>query len=222
MADIVRRDHKKRNLSRGLFNLIHRKNKTLPIPVTNVTIPVKTKVSRRISVAPKPWPVFHLSDWITTCFNVPEFSGFFVLGGKKVDQLQDVEAMLSRFWDRYVHVDRDSLPQVPARTVPFFLHGDEGRGLVKRPIMILAFQPVVGWGGESHSNTIKYPGLGLSSRFKVFCFAYLSSKTLRYGHDHLDTFGSRPEAHLYHEILVYHLALRELRTQFSIPSTVVG
>lgn len=158
MAGIARRDRKKRNQSRGLHAYIHRHNKTLPVPVTNVTAPIKTKVSRRRAVASKPWPVMHLSDWISTCFNIKQFSGFFMLGGKKVSQLQDIESMLTRFWDRYKHIDQE-VPPVPSRTIPFYIHGDEGRGLVKRPLMIVAFQPIIGWGGEDRVNTIKYQSM---------------------------------------------------------------
>jgi len=87
-------------------------------------------------------------------FNTP-FEGFFFLGGKKVDQLREVEDQLSKFWQHYKYVDSD-VPSSPKRTLPIYLHGDEGRGLVKRPILILAFQPIIGWGAKKQVNTIKY------------------------------------------------------------------
>ena len=156
MAAISKDDRRKKNMSRGLHQYIHRNNKTLPVPVTNVIGPIRTRVSRRFCTAQKPWPVMHLSDWVTMGFNKPEFQGFFFLGGKRLNELKNVENQLSTFWDRYKYIDCN-LPACPQRTLPIFLHGDEGRGLTKRPLLILAFQPIIGWGGEHHVNTIKYP-----------------------------------------------------------------
>ena len=155
MAAISRRDRKRTNASRDLHKYIHQNKKTLPVPVTSVKTPIRTRVSRRFRVASRPWPVFHLSDWLSTCFNTPEFSGFFFLGGKKISQLEEIEQMFTRFWDRYKHIDANS-PSFPARTIPIYIHGDEGRSLVKRPILIVAYQPIIGWGGEHRCNSTKH------------------------------------------------------------------
>lgn len=156
MVGVARHDRKRKNLSRGMHRYIHRKGKTLPVPVTTVTILVRTRISRRRCVGPKPWPVLHLSDWLKTSF-ISEFNGFFMLGGEEIHQLTAVEEMLTRFWSRYRYCDANS-PPCPSRTIPFYIHGDEGRGLVKRPLLIVAFQPIIGWGGEDHTNNIKYHG----------------------------------------------------------------
>ena len=154
MANISRKDKKKTNVSRGLHKYIHMNNKTLPVAVTHVIIPIRTRVSRRFRIARKPWPVFQLSDWMKACFNTPEFQGVFMLGGKKVGELEEIEGMLSTFWDRYHCIDPNT-PEVPERTIPFYIHGDEGRGLVKRPLLIIAFQCIIGWAGTDHPNSIK-------------------------------------------------------------------
>ena len=161
MAAISRRDRKKTNSSRGLHKYIHQKKKTLPVPVTSVKTPIRTRVSRRFCVASRPWPVFHLSDWLSTCFNTPEFSGFFFLGGKKATQMEEIEHMFTSFWDRYKYIDANS-PSCPARTIPIYIHGDEGRSLVKRPILIVAYQPIIGWGGEDRCNSTKHLCINLS------------------------------------------------------------
>ena len=168
MASIARKDKKKTNVSRGLHKYIHMNNKTLPVAVTNVTIPIRTRVSRRFCIARKPWPVFQLSDWIKACFNTPEFQGIFMLGGKRVGQLEEIEGMLSTFWDRYSYIDSNT-PEVPERTIPFYIHGDEGRGLVKRPLLIVAFQCIIGWAGTDHTNSIKKQAFALS----MFCWSLL-------------------------------------------------
>ena len=38
-------------------------------------------------------------------------------------------------------------------TVPIYVHGDEGRGKYKLPIMVEAFQPAVSFRGDSHKNS---------------------------------------------------------------------
>ncbi|CAK9018769.1 unnamed protein product, partial [Durusdinium trenchii] len=51
------------------------------------------------------------------------------------------------FWERYKGID-DVCPHDPELTIPFFLHGDEGRGQCHRPVLVLAAQPIIGWKGE--------------------------------------------------------------------------
>lgn len=142
--------------------------------MTSVTTPIRTRVSRRFTTAQKPWPVLHLSKWIQTCFDTPEFNGFFLLGGKTMNQLSEVESTFSRFWSHYKYIDGNT-PECPQRTVPIYLHGDEGRGLVKRPLLILSFQPIIGWGGEGHANTIKSQHLCITT-FDDFQVKMLASE----------------------------------------------
>lgn len=143
-----------RNASRNLYRLVHRKKKTLPVEISKVVIPIRA--SRRRKVQKRQWPVLHLSSWVKVCFQEP-YDGFFILGGYKLKDLPAVEDMLERFWERYAYVDSDR-PTHPRRTIPYFLHGDEGRGQCKRPLLILSFQPVLGWSGEDHVNSKKFFG----------------------------------------------------------------
>ena len=69
--------------------------------------------------------------------------------------MADVEGMLGRFWERYKWVDDHQPPAIPQRTIPYMLHGDEGRGLGKSPIWICSFQPVMGWNGADYVNSKK-------------------------------------------------------------------
>lgn len=79
---------------------------------------------------------------------------FFLLGGKRLpDDLHAVHEMLSQFWERHQFVDgRCTAPKEPRCTIPYFIHGDEGRGQVKRPILVVSFQPLFSWGGEQTLN----------------------------------------------------------------------
>lgn len=165
-------DKKLKNASRGIFNYIHKQGKTLPVPLSAVMAPVRGKSRHKHIERTRPWPVLLLSDWVRTAFQEP-FKGFYLLGGKKSDQLDEVKAMLSRFWSRYRVVDSDVAPEHPEITIPFFIHGDEGRGQCKRAVLIvLAAQPVFGWGGENCITSHKQLAFNMNygSKFKFWFF----------------------------------------------------
>ena len=113
------------NASRNLNGLIHREGKTLPVPITAVPCPIR--VSRRRKVMEQPWPVLHLSSWLKIGFEHRHYKGFYFLGGHDVSNIGAVEKMLAGFWEKYSAIDT-SQPPNPKRTIPFCLHGDEGRG----------------------------------------------------------------------------------------------
>lgn len=119
-----------------------------------MVVPVKI-ASRK--VLQKPWPVLQLSDWVKACFE--HYGGMFLLGGHTLtnDNLKDIHNMLERFWQRYQHVQDVDVAE-PSRTIPWMLHGDEGRGQCKSPVLICSFQPVIGWMGEEHINSKKNLG----------------------------------------------------------------
>ena len=156
LADRARHDAKQSNLSRNLHAYIHKKDKTLPVPITSVMTPVKTRVSRRFATARRPWPVLHLSSWIKTGMEADQFAGFFLLNGFKLDNLAQAEDNLELFWDRYKSVDPNTPPN-PRRTLPFYVHGDEGRGQVKRPVLVISFQGLMSWDGNGvqRVNSVK-------------------------------------------------------------------
>lgn len=120
--------------------------------VFGVKTPVKPR-SRHNKRADCMWPILHLSEWMKTAFTDP-YNGFFLLGGKRLpDDLHAVHEMLSQFWERHQFVDgRCTAPKEPRCTIPYFIHGDEGRGQVKRPILVVSFQPLFSWGGEQTLN----------------------------------------------------------------------
>jgi len=162
IADMAKRstnDTYGRNASRNLFSFIHQKNKTLEVHISSVTVPVRGASRHKHKEQMRPWPVLYFSDWVKTTFADP-YNGYFLLGGYKIHQEQHVTNMLKNFWERYQFVDTISTA-FPSKTVPYFLHGDEGRGQCKRPVMILSAQPVLGWGGENRVTSKKY----LSYRF---------------------------------------------------------
>ena len=154
-----------KNASRSIFAFIHQKNKTLPVPISSLRVPVRGKSRYKHVEQIRSWPILLLSDWVRTSFEDP-FAGYYFLGGHRLDQLDTVKAMLGRFWTKYKVVDSMINPQHPEITIPFFLHGDEGRGQGKQPVLILAAQPVIGWCGEESITSTK----SFAKKLAVFFF----------------------------------------------------
>lgn len=99
---------------------------------------------------------------------------FFLLGGHRLNDIDKVEAMLSRFWAKYATVDPDA-PRIPQRTIPYLLHGDEGRGQLKRPLLVISYQPIISWSGEDFVNSKKRFGILAVFVLPLRCFfAYMS------------------------------------------------
>ena len=150
MASLAKRDQHRSNGSRALHAFIHRKKQTLPVQIDAVEIPIK--INSRHKIAQRPWPVCYLSSWCRTCMEDRKYAGFFLLGGHRVNNIHEVESMLTRFWRNYQVVE-PGLPQHPQRTIGFYIHGDEGRGQCKRPLLIISFQPLIPWCGENEANS---------------------------------------------------------------------
>lgn len=69
-------------------------------------------------------------------------------------ELPAIKTMLRQFWERYRFIDGLDIAE-PEKTLPFYLHGDEGRGQVRRPVMVISFQPVLSACGSEHLNSGK-------------------------------------------------------------------
>ena len=102
------------------------------------------------------YPILRLTDWME--FILGTAGGQFLLAGYHTWET-GFEGVFSRFWDRLrpsneTHdVYTIKTAEERARTIPMCIHGDEGRGLAKVPVLITNFQCVVPWLGEDHLNT---------------------------------------------------------------------
>ena len=56
--------------------------------------------------------------------------------------------MFAEFWARHA-LSGGSTPKRPGQTLPIWIHGDEGRGLGKKPLLVVSYQPVIGWKGPT-------------------------------------------------------------------------
>ena len=103
----------------------------------------------------------------------------------------------------------------PSALLPIFLHGDEGRGLTKRPLLILAFQPIIGWGGEHSCEHHQVP-LALHW-WSTFCYPYIYSTFLWAIYFDIAIWDTGQiecawsKEHVHNETIVYHPPFGELR-----------
>lgn len=146
------KDPKRKNASRILHAFVHRKNRTLPVQVTPINTPVK--LGRKKKVVTRPWPTLMPTDWIKMRCQDDHYGGYFLLGGHKLDRWNDIQRMLATFWERYSSTYGYS-PDFPKQTLPIYLHGDEGRGQCKRPLMVISWQSAIAWASPNDVNSKK-------------------------------------------------------------------
>ncbi|CAE7455803.1 unnamed protein product [Symbiodinium sp. CCMP2592] len=128
---------------------------TLPVHIDFVETPVRVVHKGKPSKTNMSFPVIKPSSWLSYSLSV---GGEAFLGGCCLDAESAYSTMLESFWSNYQssHPDCPCFTRddwCPSRTVPICIHGDEGRGKAKHPIMVLSIQPVVGWKGLQHVNS---------------------------------------------------------------------
>lgn len=132
----------KKNACRNLTRLIRRipgAMLRIPIDACKVSIQLK-KPLRRQEVY---WPLIRMDDW---CKYLLKAKPRLLLGGHIPSE--NWKATFRQFWADYRLVD----PNHPVYTqnwdlggcLPYFFHGDEGRGQLKRPFMVISFQLAIG------------------------------------------------------------------------------
>lgn len=142
----------RKNACRNLTQLIKRTPGTLlPIPIDACKVHIRLrKPIRPVEVF---WPVIKLSDW---CRYFLKHKPELLLAGHKLNDNWPV--FFRQFWADYrlacggdhaiySHPDWDL-----GYCIPIFLHGDEGRGQLKRPFMVIAWQCAVGFNGINTIN----------------------------------------------------------------------
>ena len=158
------------NISRNFHRLLGLRGKLLPIEVNAVNTPVflfkgKPKIETTM------FPVLLPSSWMDYIMSI---GGEAVLGGWSLGETGQFEGMLEDFWEKYAAIKPDfSLAEglEAKRCIPVALHGDEGRGKAKRPIMVLAWQPLLSWKGPELVN------MGGSSMTTRLLYTVIPSET---------------------------------------------
>ena len=157
LTAIAKCGHTPKNVSRALHRLIHRSGRALPVNVTSVSTPIRIlKGKPRVQTCN--FPVLLLSSWGK---QILESGGEMLLGGRNLDDA-GYKSMFATFWERfkYFRPDLDLYTRDfdLATCIPMAYHGDEGRGKLKRPVMVLAYQPVINYKGENFISSSGNPG----------------------------------------------------------------
>ena len=106
-----------------------------------------------------PWPVLLPSSWLHVTFT--RTNGGAVLNGHTLGEEKGWRSMLATFWDRY----RAAFPQHAVFNdfedcldccLPFLLHGDEGRGKLRRCVLVTSVQPLLHQGGHSFMSRLLF------------------------------------------------------------------
>ena len=129
-----------------LHQVIGKTGKKLPVKVITVRLWVRTS-RRRVHLIPTNYPVLRIRDWVDCIFR---HGGHFFLGGHTLDDnAKAFRGELDRFWRNYRKIDptfpffRDNSESCYEHCIPIALHGDEGRGRAKQPILVMSVQPLL-------------------------------------------------------------------------------
>ena len=116
---------------------------TLPVDMVSIDLPVKWR-NQHVMM---PWPVLPFSSWLTCIFK--RTGGQPVLAGYTLGQEVEWKTMFQNFWDKfrsamgeYHPVFEDHAERLEV-CLPIFIHGDEGRGKLRRAVLATSVQPVL-------------------------------------------------------------------------------
>lgn len=137
-----------RHYLRNLHRFIMKFGLSLPVSISCVPTPVKV----RTQVADLPWPVLMLSSWLHVIFG--RTTGAMLLNGFNLDQQDQWERELCSFWTMFRmvlpnHAIYQKSSDFWSRCIPFQYHGDEGRGKLRRQVLICSFAPALQSKGHS-------------------------------------------------------------------------
>lgn len=151
------------NAARDFHRWAHREGKAFRVPISTLKVPIRCRrrsCEKRVVYDKKvDYPVIFLSDWFETV--MAECPRFF-LGGFDLDSQQhEWSAMFYNFWQYYegvnpLHPVHKKTALQKQRSIPVALHGDEGRGLSKVPLLVWSFQCIIPSSGWNKLNTTQY------------------------------------------------------------------
>ena len=148
------------HVCRNLHRFLHRSGKSLNVAIATVNTRVRASRKRPAQV-PVAYPVLKPSNWIRCSFAL---GGHAVLFGNTLDATDLISKTLHEFWSRYQQQDpefpyfRESSESEWSHAIPIALHGDEGRGKGKKPVMVIAVQTLLSsvgkptWKGASEAR----------------------------------------------------------------------
>lgn len=143
-----------RNVSRNFHSYIKRAKLMLPVKMSSVVLRVMERRRKRREIK-KAFPMIALKSWAECLLrHKPQI----LLGGHAITDVSKYEAMFRAFWTQYKTLDsyhpiyNHFPPDQWGRCIPFAVHGDEGRGKAKTPVLITSFQVVISEKGLDFTN----------------------------------------------------------------------
>ena len=128
---------------------MYREQRILPIPVSQIPAEVRL-LKGKPTVATMEYPILYPSHWLQYML---ENCSEAILGGFNIDSVPDWQAMLKDFWSKFQASQPQAQVADPKVCIPIALHGDEGRGKNKHPIMCIGWQPLISYLGPAVTNT---------------------------------------------------------------------
>ena len=128
---------------------MHQEGRILRVQVSQ--IPTRVRLLKgKPKIETMDYPTLQPSSWVKYML---EHCSEILLGGINIGLVADWQNMLEDFWCKF----RGSQPEIevpfPRTSVPVAIHGDEGRGKAKRPIMCIGFQTLISYLGAAVTNT---------------------------------------------------------------------
>ena len=129
------------HICRNLHTTVRNFKRLLPVKMSTVRTYVRPS-RRRPQKYLVDYPVLQLSDWAECLFNL---GGHFFTGGFGLDHADQFKQVLNDFWEKFVAIEPGfDLPRSQwSESIPLALHGDEGRGRQKQPVMVMATQTII-------------------------------------------------------------------------------
>ena len=160
------------NLRRNLHKAVE--SRQLPVKISKARVPVKLYKRGKVKIESVDWPVLYLSDWLKCAL---EFGGQLVLAGHQTLDQDSWQSTFRTFWDAYRSVDpthplfehAESLGLDTGLFFPYTIHGDEGRGRCRIPVMVESFSPLLTFNHPGHS--VLKGCLGSTGLFLYFLIA---------------------------------------------------
>ena len=152
---------KEGNQRRNLHALVIRTGRQLNISISHVKCPVQVVKGGKVKRQKVDWPVVHFSQWLECMLNR---GGELILGGHHISKQHAWQSTFDQFWLDYKNVDSGHPifskvdPMNRKFYIPYTVHGDEGRGRNKVPVLIESFCPIISYKGIEFTNLSGYFG----------------------------------------------------------------
>ena len=164
LRKLARVGESRTNICRNLHLLLKKSNVMFPALVSTVPVTIRIKKPTPGNQVVE-WPVIKLSSWVAALAKGE--ASRYLLAGFRLEEVDQWKAIFASFWSTYATVDADhemfSANLDPCFTIPYALHGDEGKGLRGKAFLVESWQTIIGVHGPSQTNESGYLWLALEA-----------------------------------------------------------